>query len=213
MLYATARKTKFSRLRYAPRASQDRQRWPASIESQPCCSHLSHTMATSNVTFLYAPVGWQHENMGRTLYERGGTFRKVVDDASAPGVCRATSFWNVCVRAGLEMPIKLSSTRRSLSQVAKEMSSSLPLELVSVMRGRGAFEPFCFFGRRRCAGSHACETGEWNPYFLSVNVYRYPSADGGSKIFGDLIDTAHFAQPALFAVEVALDALWRSRGA
>lgn len=31
-------------------------------------------------------------------------------------------------------------------------------------------------------------------------------------MFGDLIDTAHFAQPCLFAVEASLDALWRAKG-
>merc|ERR1711938_100885 len=41
---------------------------------------------------------------------------------------------------------------------------------------------------------------------------RYPPKDGQRGMFGDLIDGAHFAQPALFAVESALDALWRAKG-
>ncbi|KAJ8602957.1 hypothetical protein CTAYLR_001555 [Chrysophaeum taylorii] len=39
----------------------------------------------------------------------------------------------------------------------------------------------------------------------------YPSKESAVPM-GDLIDSANFAQPALFAVETALDALWRSRG-
>ncbi|KAH8050132.1 hypothetical protein JL721_11498 [Aureococcus anophagefferens] len=98
--------------------------------------------AAEKTGFLYAPVGWQREDMGRALYERGGLFKRVLRDA----------------RAGARAPCPRRPPR---AQVAAEM---------------------------------------------------YPAKDGQRGMFGDLIDTAHFAQPCLFAVEASLDALWRAKG-
>ena len=39
--------------------------------------------AAEKTGFLYAPVGWQREDMGRALYERGGIFKRVLRDARA----------------------------------------------------------------------------------------------------------------------------------
>ena len=39
--------------------------------------------AAEKTGFLYAPVGWQREDMGRALYERGGLFKRVLRDARA----------------------------------------------------------------------------------------------------------------------------------
>ena len=115
--------------------------------------------AAEKTGFLYAPVGWQREDMGRALYERGGIFKRVLRDA----------------RAG----------RRG--DVADHAHGA---------RLRAARPPA---PRARAARRDAAPR-------------RYPAKDGQRGMFGDLIDTAHFAQPCLFAVEASLDALWRAKG-
>ncbi|KAJ1454805.1 hypothetical protein M885DRAFT_617659 [Pelagophyceae sp. CCMP2097] len=90
----------------------------------------------SDVAFLFSPVGWQREDMGRALYERGGVYRRV------------------------------------LRSVAAEMSPTLPMDLLEVL---------------------------------------YPPKEGSMDMNG-MIDSTAFAQPSLYAVQVALDALWRSIG-
>ena len=32
--------------------------------------------------FVFGPVGWQRENMGRALYDRGGVYRRVFDEVA-----------------------------------------------------------------------------------------------------------------------------------
>ena len=88
------------------------------------------------LAFVFGPVGWQRENMGRALYERGGVYAKVFD-----AVCR-------------------------------ECRGSLPLDLKTVV---------------------------------------YPPRDANLDLSG-AIDGTYFSQAALYAVEVALDALHRSHG-
>ena len=94
--------------------------------------------AAKRIGFLYAPVGWQHVDMGRALYEKDATFRRV------------------------------------LEACARDAAADAPHDLLKVL---------------------------------------YPKEnDPESGVYEGLVDTAHFAQPALFAVEAALDALLRSRG-
>ena len=40
--------------------------------------------AAQKIGFLYAPVGWQREDMGRALYERGGLYKRVLNDVGSP---------------------------------------------------------------------------------------------------------------------------------
>lgn len=40
--------------------------------------------ASTKTGFLFAPVGWQRTDMGRALYERGGIYKKVLNDVRAP---------------------------------------------------------------------------------------------------------------------------------
>ena len=34
------------------------------------------------LAFVFGPVGWQRENMGRALYDKGGVYRAVFDEVA-----------------------------------------------------------------------------------------------------------------------------------
>ena len=89
------------------------------------------------LAFVFGPVGWQRENMGRALYDKGGVYRAVFDE------------------------------------VARECRPALPVPLGDVV---------------------------------------YPVKGASALDLSGMIDSTFYAQTSLYAVEVALDALHRSRG-
>ena len=89
------------------------------------------------LAFVFGPVGWQRENMGRALYDKGGVYRAVFDE------------------------------------VARECRPALPVPLGDVV---------------------------------------YPVKGASALDLSGMIDSTFYAQTSLYAVEVALDALYRSHG-
>ena len=131
--------------------------------------------APSDLAFVFSPVGWQREDMGRALYERGGPYRRVLHDVRLPSP------------GGLERESPGRSRRRC------PRSS-------------------------RCSCSTCCASPRLLPLALRSSSLprektRYPPKTGTLLDQGGMIDSTYFAQPALYAVEVALDVLWRSMGA
>ena len=89
------------------------------------------------LAFVFGPVGWQRENMGRALYDKGGVYRAVFDE------------------------------------VARECRPALPVPLGDVV---------------------------------------YPVKGASALDLSGMVDSTFYAQTSLYAVEVALDALYRSHG-
>ena len=73
--------------------------------------------ASTKTGFLFAPVGWQRTDMGRALYERGGIYKKVLNDVRAPASphrrSREGGFWG-----GVRLPTRPRDGRSSRKRTA-----------------------------------------------------------------------------------------------